>query len=94
MPSAAVRLLQAIGASERVLQHLNDQPAPQIAAGQVPPGGVFRGEIELRGVWYTYDNRCGMYNQLADFTAGHDCSESTNSQLCVRHFLCTRIAQH
>uniref|UniRef100_A0A383WIB2 Uncharacterized protein n=1 Tax=Tetradesmus obliquus TaxID=3088 RepID=A0A383WIB2_TETOB len=50
-------VMEAIGASERVLQHLNDQPAPQIAAGQVPPGGVFRGEIELRGVWYTYDNR-------------------------------------
>jgi hypothetical protein len=58
--------LQAIGASERVLQHLNDPPAPQIAAGQVPPGGVFRGDIELRGVVYTYPNRC-VAGWLANF---------------------------
>jgi hypothetical protein len=59
--------LQAIGASERVLQHLNDPPAPQIASGQVPPGGVFRGDIELRGVWYTYPNRCGAAGWITEW---------------------------
>lgn len=48
--------LQAIGASERVLQHLNDPPAPQIAPGHLP-SGTFKGEVELRNVHYTYSNR-------------------------------------
>jgi hypothetical protein len=58
---ALLAVLQAIGASERVLQHLNDPPAPQIAAGRVPPGGVFTGDIELRGVRYTYPNRWALH---------------------------------
>lgn len=49
--------LQAIGASERVLQHLSDEPAAQIAPGIIPAGGAFSGEVELRGVAYTYPNR-------------------------------------
>ncbi len=48
---------QAVGASERVLQHLNDPPAPQIAPGLVPPNAAFRGNIELQAVGYTYPNR-------------------------------------
>eukprot|EP00775_Hariotina_reticulata_P011000 gene11000-11154_t len=50
-------IMEAIGASERVLQHLYDPPAPQIAPGHVPAGGRMRGELELRSVGYTYPNR-------------------------------------
>jgi hypothetical protein len=41
-----------------VLAHLDDPPAPQIAAGIIPQRQL-RGEVEMRGVTYTYPNRCG-----------------------------------
>lgn len=50
---------QAIGASERVLTHLNDQPAPQLAPG-LKPHDQLRGEVELKSVSYTYPNRCAL----------------------------------
>lgn len=53
--------LQAIGASERVLQHLNDPPAPQIASG-AKPAGIFRGEVEFKNVHYVYSNRWVVVN--------------------------------
>jgi len=42
---------KAVGASERVLEHLEDAPAPQIAAGEVPKAG-FSGRVELRDVGF------------------------------------------
>lgn len=58
------RFVQAIGASERVLAHLNDQPAPQLAAG-IRPHEQLRGEVEMRGVGYTYPNRCVQTSHLS-----------------------------
>ncbi|KAI8476904.1 MAG: hypothetical protein J3K34DRAFT_455504 [Monoraphidium minutum] len=49
-------IMEAIGASERVLEHLEDPPAPQIAPGHVPMAG-FSGRVELRGVGFRYPNR-------------------------------------
>lgn len=49
-------VMEAIGASERVLAHLNDQPAPQLAPG-IQPHEQLRGEVEMRGVSYSYPNR-------------------------------------
>jgi hypothetical protein len=55
-PPPRPRGLQAVGASERVLNHLNDPPAPQLAAG-IRPHEQLRGEIEFKGLSYTYPNR-------------------------------------
>ncbi|KIZ04358.1 hypothetical protein MNEG_3599 [Monoraphidium neglectum] len=49
-------IMEAVGASERVLEHLSDPPAPQIAPGIVPKAG-FSGRVELRGVGFRYPNR-------------------------------------
>ncbi|GBF91269.1 ABC transporter B family member, chloroplastic [Raphidocelis subcapitata] len=49
-------IMEAVGASERVLEHLEDPPAPQIAAGLVPAAG-FSGRVELRDVGFRYANR-------------------------------------
>ncbi len=47
---------QAVGASERVLEHLADPPAPQIAPGEVPAAG-FSGRVELRDVGFRWGRR-------------------------------------
>lgn len=46
-----------MGASERVLSHLDDPPAPQIAPGTIPADASLTGKVTFEGVSYRYPTR-------------------------------------
>ncbi|MEW5305275.1 MAG: hypothetical protein WDW36_007827 [Sanguina aurantia] len=48
-------LMEALGASERVVKLLDEKPAVQISAGAVP--ATFSGRVELKGVSFSYPTR-------------------------------------
>ena len=49
-------IMEAVGASERVVAALGDPPCAQVAPGDVPPTRL-TGRFELRDVWYRYPGR-------------------------------------